>query len=107
MGRRHRNHRKNDISHGLRVRWVAALVLMLLVAGGLYAAKKNKSADQMDEQKRALHVLDRLTFGPRPGDVHAVAAMGVDKWIDLQLHPGKIDNSAMQARLAAYRTLQM
>ena len=33
--------------------------------------------------------------------------MGVEKWIDLQLHPDKIDNSAMQARLAQYRTLQM
>jgi hypothetical protein len=48
-----------------------------------------------------------LTFGPRPGDVEAVTAIGVDKWIDLQLHPDRIDNTAMQARLAAYRTLGM
>ena len=73
----------------------------------LYAAKKAKNAGSMDEQKRALHALDRLTFGPRPGDIQAVTAMGVDKWIELQLHPEKIDNSAMQARLAAYRTLTM
>ncbi len=59
------------------------------------------------EQKRALHAIDRLTFGPRPGDVQAVMAMGVDQWIDLELHPDKIDNSAMQARLAEYRTLAM
>ena len=57
--------------------------------------------------ERALHALDRLTFGPRPGDIQAVTAMGVDKWIELQLHPEKIDNTAMQARLAAYRTLTM
>ncbi len=34
-------------------------------------------------------------------------AMGVDKWIDQQLHPERIDDSAMQARIAGYRTLQM
>jgi len=31
----------------------------------------------MDEHKRALHALNRLTFGPKPGDIDRVAAMGV------------------------------
>ena len=61
----------------------------------------------MDEQKRALHALNRLAFGPRPGDVERVAAMGVDKWIDQQLHPEKIDDRALDARLAPFRTLRM
>src|SRR5208283_3619407 len=34
-------------------------------------------------------------------------AMGVDNWIELQLHPEQINDIAMQARLAGYRTLQM
>jgi len=88
------------------LRWGAIAALLLLVAVSLYA-KKNKAADAVDQQKRALHALDRLSFGPRPGDVQAVAAMGVDKWIDLQLHPEKINDIAMQARLAEYRTLTM
>jgi uncharacterized protein (DUF1800 family) len=79
----------------------------LLVAGSLYASKKAKTTGSTDVQKQALHALDRLTFGPRPGDIQAVTTMGVDKWIELQLHPEKIGNSAMQARLAAYRTLAM
>jgi uncharacterized protein (DUF1800 family) len=83
-----------------------AALAVTLFATGVYA-KKRPATSAADEQKRALHALDRLTFGPRPGDVPAVAAMGVDKWIDLQLHPDKIDDSAMQARLAPYRTLQM
>ncbi len=33
--------------------------------------------------------------------------MGVDQWIDLQLHPGKIDDSALDARLESFRTLRM
>jgi uncharacterized protein (DUF1800 family) len=62
---------------------------------------------QMDRQKRAVHALNRLTFGPRPGDVDHVMAIGVDKWIDQQLHPDKIDDSALDARLSPLRTLHM
>jgi uncharacterized protein (DUF1800 family) len=62
---------------------------------------------QMDQQKRAVHALNRLTFGPRPGDVDHVMAIGVDKWIDQQLHPDKIDDSALDARLSPLRTLHM
>ena len=61
----------------------------------------------MDERKRVLHALNRLTFGARPGDFDRVAQMGVDKWIELQLHPEKIDDSALDARLAPFRTLRM
>jgi len=64
------------------------------------ARKKDKqAAAQMDRQKRAVHALNRLTFGPRPGDIDRVMAIGVDKWIDQQLHPEKIDDSALDARL--------
>ena len=54
----------------------------------LLAKKKDKAAEAgSNEQKRAVQALNRLTFGPRPGDVQQVTAMGVDRWIDLQLHP--------------------
>lgn len=107
MGPAHSHHRKGNISRALWRSWVVTLALLLLVALGLHAAKRNKNQSAMDQSKRALHALDRLTFGPRPGDLQAVTAMGIDKWIDLQLHPERIDNSAMQARLAGYRTLAM
>ena len=75
---------------------------------GLVAAKKQpEPTDARNQQQRALHALNRLTFGPRPGDVQAVAAMGVDKWIELQLHPEKINNAGLDAKLAPYRTLHM
>ena len=69
---------------------------------------KDRAADAVAaEQKRAVQALNRLTFGPRPGDVQQVTAMGVDRWIDLQLHPDKIPDSAIEARLAPFRTLHM
>ncbi len=107
MSRPHRRHSRSNAIRGLRLRRAATLTLVLLLAASLYASKKHKATTAADKQKQALHALDRLTFGPRPGDVQTVTAMGVDKWIDLQLHPDKIDDSAMQARLTNYRTLQM
>jgi uncharacterized protein (DUF1800 family) len=75
----------------------------------LLAKKKGKDFDATPEEqkKRAVHALNRLTFGPRPEDAQQVMAMGVDRWIDLQLHPEKINDDAMEARLAAFRTLRM
>ena len=84
-------------------------VLLVLASSAVWAAKHKKppAASQMDEHKRALHVLNRFTFGPRPGEVDRVASSGVDKWFEQQLQPDKIDDSALQARLAPYRTLNM
>ena len=74
----------------------------------LIAKKKEVSADPAaNEQRRAVHALNRLTFGARPGDVQQVMAIGVDRWIDSQLHPEKISDSAVEARLAPFRTLRM
>jgi uncharacterized protein (DUF1800 family) len=89
---------------------VAVSTLGLTVCVQFAIANKDKresATTQMDEQKRALHALNRLGFGPRPGDVERVAAMGVDKWIDQQLHPDKIDDHALDARLEQFRTLRM
>jgi uncharacterized protein (DUF1800 family) len=69
--------------------------------------KENLAAAQMDQRKRAVHALNRLTFGLQPGDVDHVRATGVDRWIDQQLHPEKIDDSALDARLTPFRTLHM
>ena len=74
-----------------RLALLSALLMFTLAGFTVLTAAKKKPpvVTQMNEQKRALHALQRLTFGPRPGDMERVAAMGVDKWIDLQLHPDK------------------
>jgi uncharacterized protein (DUF1800 family) len=71
------------------------------------AKKKSHDDSSSNDPKRALHALNRLTFGPRPGDLQQVMATGVDRWIDLQLHPEKIDDSALNARLEPLRTIRM
>ena len=92
---------------------VVLVIIAVIASATLWAGdKKNKNtkivaAQTMDEHARALHVLNRFTFGPRPGDVNKVAAMGVDKWFEQQLHPEKIDDSQLDARLSPFRTLHM
>src|SRR6185503_9665808 len=61
----------------------------------------------MEDDKRIVHALNRFTFGARPADVEKVRAEGLDKWFDEQLHPEKIDDSAVESRLAPFRTLKM
>jgi uncharacterized protein (DUF1800 family) len=87
------------------------LSAVLLAAGDkkVKPAKTNTTdaLPAMDDDKRMVHALNRLTFGVRPGDVERVRAMGLDKWFEQQLHPERIDDSAMEARLAPFRTLKM
>ena len=87
------------------------LVLALAPALSFAASKKlppaKKTPALLTQEQRAIHALNRLTFGPRPGDRDQVLKSGVDKWIDQQLHPESIDDSAVNARLAPLRTLNM
>jgi uncharacterized protein (DUF1800 family) len=53
------------------------------------------------------HALNRLAYGPRPGEVEHIRQMGLSKWIDQQLNPNSIDDRALQARLENYPTLTL
>src|SRR5205823_1595579 len=54
------------------------------------------------------HPLDRLTFGPRPGDDAQVRRMGLKKWIDQQLHPERVSETPyLEAKLAPLESLRM
>src|SRR5262252_3651409 len=83
-----------------------AVALSVQLAAGR-KAKHEPPATGMEQQKRALHALNRLAFGPRPGDLERIRAVGVDRWIDQQLHPEKIDDHLLESRLARFRTLRM
>ncbi len=91
---------------------ICLLALCLAIPGGVLLAKEKRAKSsaavpQMDEEKRVIHALNRFTFGPRPGDVERVRAMGLDKWFEQQLRPEKIDDQALQARLTGFSTLAM
>jgi uncharacterized protein (DUF1800 family) len=83
------------------------VLLSMVLTAEKHKAKNAKAYEIADERQRAVHALNRLTFGPRPGDVDQVLKIGVDRWIERQLEPQKIDDSALEARLEQYRTLHM
>jgi uncharacterized protein (DUF1800 family) len=60
---------------------------------------------ELAADQQIIHALNRLTFGPRPGDAQKVRGMGLDKWIDLQLHPERIDNSSLEKFASQYDAL--
>jgi uncharacterized protein (DUF1800 family) len=70
-------------------------------------APDTKPAPKLSEEQRIVHVLNRLGFGARPGDIERVKAIGLDKYIEQQLNPEKIDDSATEAKLQNLTALRM
>src|SRR5260370_1445297 len=98
------------------VHLAGAILSMVALLVGTFAAgisaqnmkaPASRSAAKLSEDQRILHVLNRLGFGARPGDVERVKAMGIDNYIALQLWPEKIDDSASEAKLQNLETLRM
>jgi uncharacterized protein (DUF1800 family) len=70
-------------------------------------ALKGLPTTELTADEAILHAMNRLAYGPRPGDIERVRQMGLPKWIDQQLTPNSIDDSALSARLENLPTLSM
>jgi len=70
-------------------------------------ALKGLPITELSADEAILHALNRLAYGPRPGDMERVRQMGLARWIDQGLNPNSIDDHAVEARLEAYPTLRM
>lgn len=68
---------------------------------------KGLPVTDLTEDQAIVHALNRLGYGPRPGDVQHVKEMGLAKWIDRQLHPESINDSELESRLSRFSTLSM
>src|SRR5258708_7880585 len=62
---------------------------------------------ELTADEAILHALNRLAYGPRPGDIERIKQIGLAKWIYQQLNPNSINDSAVEARLEIYPTLKM
>jgi uncharacterized protein (DUF1800 family) len=83
--------------------------LIALSACGVLALTATTAArtDSLSPREQALHALNRLGFGPRPGDVDRVVRMGVSAYVREQLYPERIPDARLDARLSGYSTLAM
>ncbi len=105
--------RVNGLSWQGRIRAALAFALcVLMIDQPLMASNVAKhgpsgGVQPMRGEERVLHALNRLTFGPKPGEVTAVQAMGLTTWFEAQLNPLRIDDSALTVRLAAFPAMQL
>jgi len=86
----------------------AALVSLAPI--GAYAQRPSSAvataeARELPADQQIIQALNRLTFGPRPGDVQRVRAIGLDKWIDQQIHPERISDDPLNTFVSRYSAL--
>ena len=91
-----------------RLSYTVRTAVLLAVAGVCLGATTNRFDQKLSGDTRAVHALNRLTFGPRPGDVEQVRRLGVEKWINQQLYPEQIsENPILETKLQSLGTLKL
>ena len=90
---------------------IALMLILALTAMpwfvSIAAGQKHAKTQALTDEQRILHVLNRLGFGARPGDVERVKAMGLDNYINQQLNPEKINDLVAENKVAELSTLNM
>ncbi|MGI8401201.1 MAG: DUF1800 domain-containing protein [Gemmatimonadaceae bacterium] len=99
----------------MRITKLVGITAALLCAAPIHISAQSSTAKklvvapsdvrELPADQQIIQALSRLTFGPRPGDMLKVRAIGLDKWIDQQLHPDKIDDRANEQFVASYGIL--
>jgi uncharacterized protein (DUF1800 family) len=85
----------------------AFLATAALVAAVGAQTTVNGVAPPPDDEQAIVHILNRIGFGPRPGDVDRVRQLGIRQYVDQQLHPERISDEALSARLTGLSTLNL
>src|ERR1043165_563977 len=90
---------------------IAAVLVTALVATQTFATFAGPAKDakkrQLSDEEQILHVLNRLGFGARPGDVERVKAMGLDNYINQQLNPEKIPDTVAENKVRDLNVLNL
>ncbi|MFM6969363.1 MAG: DUF1800 domain-containing protein [Sediminibacterium sp.] len=88
------------------IRYAYVFGFLVLMAFAQPAPKMPYKKAGLTEQEAALHLLNRFTFGPKPGQVEELVQQGLENWFMAQLQ-GAPDNEAVRVRLAGYPALSM
>src|SRR6187399_1233304 len=97
-------------------RWAGVVTGVLLLAGvtagpartavqATERARLTLPASPLSEDERILHALNRLGYGPRPGDLARIKAIGLAAYLEGQLHPDRLPASNVSDALASYPVL--
>src|SRR5678816_3454133 len=59
---------------------------------------------ELDHSGQVRQALNRLTFGPRPGDIESVEKLGVERWLESPLQPDQVPDAATERLLSHLET---
>ena len=89
---------------------LAGATVVLTTTSGVSATTASRTVIEdspLSDQQKAVHLLNRLAYGPRPSDVERVKSIGFGSFIEQQLNPRKISDPQLQQRLAGLETTRM
>jgi uncharacterized protein (DUF1800 family) len=86
---------------------LTAMFSPIFTVGANAQMTRKTSAKQLTEDQKILHVLNRLGFGAREGDVERVKAVGINKYIEQQLNPSAINDQTAEAKVKNLDVLKM
>jgi len=93
-----------------RARWAVIVGAAILFGGAAFAQhapKATPAPQKLTENDRIVHVLNRMGFGARPEDIDKIRKMGLEAYVDQQLSPDQIDDSALELKLKTFKELQL
>ncbi len=86
---------------------LAAMLTPIFTTGASAQMMQKSGAKALTENQKILHVLNRLGFGARPGDVERVKTLGLNKYIEQQLNLSSIDDSLAESKVKNLDVLKM
>jgi uncharacterized protein (DUF1800 family) len=89
----------------MRHKTIRSIVLVLLFL--VVTTTVSSGAEKLSEEQKIKHVLNRLGFGARPGDVERVRKLGIREYIEQQLRPESIRDSLVENRVAPFTSLKL
>ncbi|HEX5966164.1 MAG TPA: DUF1800 family protein, partial [Pyrinomonadaceae bacterium] len=78
------------------MRFLRKFATLALVIPILSTQSVVSKTPRLTEEQRIVHVLNRLGFGPRPGDIERIKSIGLDNYINQQLAPEKISDTVAE-----------
>ena len=98
---------RRGVALWLCVGMVAGTLPAGAAAGKAVGGSQKAAARGMAAEERAIHLLNRFSFGPTEADLAEVNRLGVDGWFERQLYPERIADTGLEARLTQFPALRM
>ena len=91
----------------MRTRRLPATLAALCLTTTVVAQEPAETPRTLNDRERAAHLLSRLAYGARPGEIDRVVAMGIDVWLEQQLGAKEAKDPRLADRMSEFQTLHL